>query len=56
MAFAYLTDQGAMSYDPGNAGISRMVGGPPAPRLLDEVHRVLRLKHYSMRTETVYVG
>ena len=33
-----------------------MVGGPPAPRLLDEVHRVLRLKHYSMRTETVYVG
>ncbi len=33
-----------------------MVGGQPAPRLLDEVRRVLRLKHYSLRTETVYVG
>ena len=33
-----------------------MVGGPSAPRLLDEVRRVLRLKHYSIRTETVYVG
>jgi integron integrase len=33
-----------------------MVGGPTAPRLLDEVRRVLRLKHYSIRTETVYVG
>ena len=28
----------------------------PALRLLDEVRRVLRLKHYSMRTEVVYVG
>lgn len=56
MAFAYLTDRGAMSYDPGNEGINRMVGNPPAPRLLDEVRRVLRLKHYSMRTEAVYVG
>lgn len=45
-----------MSYDHGNAGINRMVGGAPAPRLLDEVRRVLRLKHYSLRTETVYVG
>lgn len=33
-----------------------MGGGPSAPRLLDEVRRVLRLKHYSIRTETVYVG
>ncbi|MFC5437235.1 integron integrase [Rhodanobacter umsongensis] len=33
-----------------------MVGGSAAPRLMDEVRRVLRLKHYSMRTETVYVG
>jgi integron integrase len=32
-----------------------MVGGAPAPRLLDEVRRVLRLKHYSVRTETTYV-
>lgn len=27
-----------------------------APRLLDEVRRVLRVKHYSLRTEHVYVG
>ena len=33
-----------------------MVGGTPAPRLLDEVRRVLRVKHYSLRTEVVYVG
>ena len=33
-----------------------MVGAPSAPRLLDEVRRVLRLKHYSIRTEGVYVG
>jgi integron integrase len=33
-----------------------MVGGSPAPRLLDEVRRVLRLKHYSIRTEAVYVA
>lgn len=56
ITFAYPTDRGAMSYDHGNAGINRMVGGAPAPRLLDEVRRVLRLKHYSLRTETVYVG
>jgi integron integrase len=45
-----------MSYDTENAGINRMVGGSPAPRLMDEVRRVLRLKHYAMRTETVYVA
>ena len=33
-----------------------MVTGQSAPRLLDEVRRVLRLKHYSIRTEAVYVG
>lgn len=32
-----------------------MVAGTPSPRLLDEVRRVLRLKHYSVRTEAVYV-
>ena len=45
-----------MSYDRESAGINRMVGGARAPRLLDEVRRVLRLKHYSARTEAVYVG
>lgn len=33
-----------------------MVGETSAPRLLDEVRRVLRLKHYSSRTETTYVA
>ncbi|NII10126.1 hypothetical protein HBF24_05435 [Oleiagrimonas sp. C23AA] len=27
-----------------------------APRLMDEVRRVLRMKHYSLRTEKAYVG
>ena len=27
-----------------------------APRLLDQVRDRLRLKHYSLRTETAYVG
>jgi integron integrase len=45
-----------MSYATGNAEINRMAGAAPAPRLLDEVRRVLRLKHYSLRTEAVYVG
>ena len=30
--------------------------GTPAPRLLDEVRRRLRLKHYSLRTEQAYIG
>ena len=45
-----------MSYTRGNKDIHRTVGGTPAPRLLDEVRRVLRVKHYSLRTEVVYVG
>lgn len=45
-----------MSYTHGNAEINRMVAGASAPRLLDEVRRVLRLKHYSLRTEVVYVA
>jgi integron integrase len=44
-----------MSYPPESEGINRTVGGTPAPRLLDEVRRVLRLKHYSLRTEAIYV-
>lgn len=30
--------------------------GEGAPRLFDEIRRVLRVKHYSFRTETVYLG
>ena len=45
-----------MSYGAGNAG--KAGGGDEVPklRLLDEVRRRLRVKHYSLRTETVYVG
>lgn len=43
-----------MSYRPENADTHAAVGRPP--RLLDEVRRVLRVKHYSLRTEQVYVG
>jgi hypothetical protein len=56
MAFAYLTDRSDMSYDVENAGINRMVGGSPAPRLMDKVRRMLGLKHYAMRTGTVHAA
>jgi integron integrase len=45
-----------MSYDLESAEINRMAGGAAAPRLMDEVRRVLRVKHYSIRTEAVYVS
>src|SRR5687768_7540463 len=38
----------------GSAGTGARSGR--APRLLDEVRRVLRVKHYSLRTEQAYVG
>ncbi|EQD55836.1 hypothetical protein B2A_05498, partial [mine drainage metagenome] len=45
-----------MSYLPGTEGVSVATEGVPAPRLLDEVRRRLRLKHYSLRTEQAYIG
>lgn len=45
-----------MSYPPQSPVITAARSGAPAPRLLDEVRRRLRLKHYSLRTETIYVG
>jgi len=45
-----------MSYGVGNAGVTGSVEGVRAPRLLDEVRRHLRLRHYSLRTEQAYVG
>ena len=45
-----------MSYDPENAVISGALDGPQKPRLLDEVRRRLRVKQYSWRTETIYIG
>ena len=45
-----------MSYLPGTEGVFVATEGTPAPRLLDEVRRRLRLKHYSLRTEQAYIG
>jgi len=43
-----------MDYRPENTDMHGDAGRPP--RLLDEVCRVLRTRHYSLRTEQVYVG
>lgn len=45
-----------MSYPPQNAVITDGVQALPAPRLMDEVRRHSRLKHYSLRTEAIYSG
>ena len=45
-----------MSYDPEGAGTAGTVSGSGKPRLLDEVRGRLRVKHYSTRTEAIYVG
>jgi len=45
-----------MGYQVGNRGVTAEQAGPQAPRLLDEVRRKLRVKHYSLRTEQAYVG
>lgn len=45
-----------MSYSSLSTVIAGTRPGAPAPRLLDEVRRRLRLKHYSLRTEAIYVG
>jgi hypothetical protein len=54
MIFGYLMDWGVMSYDLESAELNRMAGGAAAPRLMDEVRRVSRVRHYSIRTEAVY--
>ena len=45
-----------MSYHSGSEGISAAAPAAAAPRLMDEIRRRLRLKHYSLRTEKVYVA
>ena len=45
-----------MSYPPQSAGISGPVATPPVPRLFDVVRRHMRVKHYSLRTEKIYIG
>ena len=45
-----------MSYPPENAVSQKESEGTPVPRLLDEVRRHIRVKHYSLRTEATYSG
>lgn len=45
-----------MSYHPENAVLKAAPSRSPTPRLLDEVRRHLRVKHYSLRTEATYIG
>jgi integron integrase len=45
-----------MAYPPRSAGVSALPEGLPKTRLMDEVRRRLRVKHYSLRTEKAYVG
>ena len=45
-----------MGYVGGNEGVPGSQSEERPPRLLDEVRRVLRLKHYSLRTEHAYVA
>ena len=47
---------GVMGYVGGNEGVPGSQSEERPPRLLDEVRRVLRLKHYSLRTEHAYVA
>ena len=45
-----------MGYERGNEGVTGAPSQPQAPRLMDEVRRRIRLKHYSLRTEQAYCG
>lgn len=45
-----------MGYGHTDAGVTGGNGEPRAPRLMDEVRRRLRVKHYSLRTEQAYAG
>jgi integron integrase len=45
-----------MSYRGGNAGVKAVESQADKPRLIEEVRRKLRTRHYSLRTEQAYVG
>lgn len=45
-----------MAYAPENEGVTASGAKRQAPRLIDEVRRRMRLKHYSLRTEQAYTG
>jgi integron integrase len=44
-----------MTYHPGSEAIKEVAETPPRPRLFDDVRRRLRLKHYSLATERIYL-
>ena len=56
MRLAYRAKRGDMNYHPGSEGISAAAPAAPAPRLMNEVRRHLRLKHHSLQTEKAYVA
>ena len=48
-----------MRYEDRNKGVTAVATTtepPRAPRLLDEIQRIIRIKHYSRRTEQAYLG
>ncbi|MBZ0134366.1 MAG: integron integrase, partial [Rhodanobacter sp.] len=45
-----------MDYRDENEGVTGAGGPVSAPRLMDEVRRRMRLRHYSLRTEQAYAG
>ena len=48
--------RGCMSYGQREMGVTVPAAGGQKPRLLEQVRRRLRAKHYSLRTEQAYVG
>ena len=44
-----------MGYTPQSSGVTGVDGATP-PRLLEQVRRQIRLRHYSIRTEQAYLG
>lgn len=48
--------EGVMEYGGRTGGVSNAGPRVRAPRLMDEVRRRIRLKHYSLRTEQAYTG
>jgi hypothetical protein len=55
--FAYFGFSSGETPDKKNMGSSLSVAGQQNnPKLLDQVRQLMRLRHYSLRTEEAYVG
>lgn len=48
--------EGVMGYVRANEGVTGDGARPPAPRLMDDVRRWRRIKHYSLRTKQACTG